>query len=96
MKGRALSEKVSAGLCDPQGIGGRGGPGAAAIGPPGTGEERQARIVRIGDETGAASLGEAQGFGTEPFVSIKEAQVSVRFWPLLRGAVAMAMQRMPT
>ena len=37
--------------------------------------------------TGAASLGAAKGFGTAPFVSVKEAQVSVRFWPLLRGQV---------
>lgn len=44
--------------------------------------------------TGAASLGEAKGFGTEPFVSIKEAQVSVRFWPLLRGQVEAGKVRL--
>src|SRR5262245_3909957 len=35
--------------------------------------------------TGAASLGESPGFGTEPFVAIKEARVGVRLLPLLRG-----------
>jgi AsmA protein len=38
-------------------------------------------------ETGPASLSEAPGFGDEPFVSIQDARVSVRLWPLLRGAV---------
>lgn len=36
-------------------------------------------------QTGALSLGEAPGFGVEPFVSIQEARVGARFWPLLRG-----------
>jgi len=36
-------------------------------------------------QTGAASLGEAPGFGAGPFVSIQEARVSARLLPLLRG-----------
>ena len=36
-------------------------------------------------QTGALSLGEAPGFGDEPFVSIQEARVGARFLPLLRG-----------
>lgn len=48
----------------------------------------------IAVQMGAASLGEAKGFGTEPFVSIKEAQVSVRFWPLLRGQVEAGKVRL--
>jgi AsmA protein len=38
-------------------------------------------------ETGAATLGDAPGFGPEPFVSIKEARVGVRLLPLLRGKI---------
>jgi AsmA protein len=38
-------------------------------------------------ETGPASLGDAPGFGPEPFVSIKEARVGVRLLPLLRGKI---------
>ena len=38
-------------------------------------------------KVGAASLGEAPGFGDEPFVTIQEARVGARFWPLLRGKV---------
>jgi AsmA protein len=45
-------------------------------------------------ETGAASLGEAPGFGTEPFVSIQEARVSVRFLPLLRGKIEVGSVRL--
>lgn len=36
-------------------------------------------------ETGPAALGERQGFGDEPFVSIDSAHLSVRLLPLLRG-----------
>jgi AsmA protein len=43
---------------------------------------------------GAASLGEAPGFGEEPFVSIQEARVGVRFWPLLRGKVEVGNVRL--
>jgi AsmA protein len=45
-------------------------------------------------ETGAASLGEAPGFGDEPFVSIQQARVSVRFWPLLRGSIEIGNVRL--
>lgn len=38
-------------------------------------------------KVGAASLGEAPGFGDEPFITIQEARVGARFWPLLRGKV---------
>ena len=38
-------------------------------------------------ETGPASLGDAPGFGPQPFVSIKEAHVGVRLLPLLRGKI---------
>jgi AsmA protein len=38
-------------------------------------------------ESGPASLGDAPGFGPEPFVSIKEARVGVRLLPLLRGKI---------
>lgn len=38
-------------------------------------------------KTGAASLGEAPGFGTEPFVAIEQARVGVRLLPLLRGKI---------
>jgi AsmA protein len=38
-------------------------------------------------ETGTASLGDAPGFGPEPFISIKEAHVGVRLLPLLRGKI---------
>lgn len=36
---------------------------------------------------GAASLGEAPGFGDEPFVTIQEARVGARVLPLLRGKI---------
>jgi AsmA protein len=45
-------------------------------------------------ETGAASLGDAPGFGPEPFVSIKEARVGVRLLPLLRGRVEVGNVRL--
>jgi len=45
-------------------------------------------------ETGPASLGEAPGFGPEPFVSIKEAHVGVRLLPLLRGKVEVGSVRL--
>jgi AsmA protein len=41
-------------------------------------------------ETGPASLGDAPGFGPEPFVSIKEAHVGVRLLPLLRGTIEVS------
>jgi AsmA protein len=41
----------------------------------------------IAIEVGPASLGDAPGFGDEPFVSIQEARVGVRLLPLLRRKV---------
>src|SRR4029079_13538795 len=38
-------------------------------------------------EAGPATLGDAPGFGPEPFVSIQEARVRVRLLPLLRGKI---------
>jgi AsmA protein len=45
-------------------------------------------------QTGAASLGEAPGFGDEPFVSIQEARVGVRLWPMLRGDIEVGTVRL--
>lgn len=44
--------------------------------------------------TGPASLGEAPGFGDEPFVAIQEARVSVRLLPLLRGKIEAGKVRL--
>jgi AsmA protein len=38
-------------------------------------------------EVGPAALGDAPGFGDEPFASIQRARVGVRFLPLLRGQI---------
>ena len=38
-------------------------------------------------QVGPASLGDAPGFGDEPFASIQEARVGVRLLPLLRGEI---------
>lgn len=45
-------------------------------------------------ESGPASLGDAQGFGPEPFVSIKEARVGVRLLPLLGGKIEVGNVRL--
>ncbi|HEY7639896.1 MAG TPA: AsmA family protein [Steroidobacteraceae bacterium] len=45
-------------------------------------------------EAGAASLGDAPGFGPEPFVSIKEARIGVRLLPLLRGKIEVGNVRL--
>lgn len=45
-------------------------------------------------ETGPARLGDAPGFGDEPFVSIQEARMSVRLWPLLRGKIEAGTVRL--
>lgn len=45
-------------------------------------------------ETGAASLGDAPGFGPEPFVSIREARVGVRLLPLLSGKIEVGNVRL--
>jgi AsmA protein len=45
-------------------------------------------------ESGAASLGDAAGFGPEPFVSIRDARVGVRLLPLLSGKVEVGNVRL--
>lgn len=45
-------------------------------------------------QTGPASLGDAAGFGDEPFVSIQEARVGVRLLPLIRGKVEVGDVRL--
>src|SRR5688572_13217551 len=45
-------------------------------------------------KAGPASLGEAPGFGDEPFVSIQEARVGVRLLPLIRGKVEVGDVRL--
>jgi AsmA protein len=45
-------------------------------------------------KTGPASLGDAPGFGDEPFVSIEEARVGVRLLPLLRGKMEVGDVRL--
>jgi AsmA protein len=45
-------------------------------------------------EAGAASLGDAPGFGPEPFVSIKHARLGVRLMPLLGGKVEVGNVRL--
>jgi AsmA protein len=45
-------------------------------------------------QSGPASLGEHQGFGPEPFVSIRDARVGVRLLPLLSGKVEVGNVRL--
>ena len=45
-------------------------------------------------ELGPASLGEAPGFGDEPFISIQEARLGARLLPLLRGKVEIGEVRL--
>lgn len=45
-------------------------------------------------ETGPATLGDAAGFGPEPFASIREARVGVRLWPLLAGRIEVGNVRL--
>src|SRR5215212_6352053 len=45
-------------------------------------------------ETGPASLGDAPGFGPEPFISIRQSHVGVRLLPLLRGTVEVGNVRL--
>jgi AsmA protein len=45
-------------------------------------------------ELGAASLGDAPGFGDEPFVSIEEARVGAKLLPLLRGKMEIGEVRL--
>src|SRR5690349_15526167 len=45
-------------------------------------------------KAGPASLGDAPGFGDEPFVAIKEARVGVRLLPLIRGQLEVGNVRL--
>jgi len=45
-------------------------------------------------QMGPAQLGERAGFGDEPFVAIKEARLSVRLLPLLKGQVQVGSVRL--
>ena len=45
-------------------------------------------------ESGPASLGDAPGFGPEPFVSIRDARVGVRLLPLLSGKIEVGNVRL--
>ncbi len=45
-------------------------------------------------ESGPASLGDAPGFGPEPFVSIRQAHIGVRLLPLLSGKVEIGNVRL--
>ena len=45
-------------------------------------------------KAGPASLGDAPGFGEEPFVSIQEARVGVRLLPLIRGKIEVGDVRL--
>lgn len=48
----------------------------------------------IAIEFGPASLGEAPGFGNEPFLALKQARLGIRFWPLLTGRVEIGTVRL--
>jgi len=43
----------------------------------------------IAIEFGPATLGNAAGFGTDPFLGLKQARLGLRFWPLLSGKVEL-------
>lgn len=45
-------------------------------------------------ELGPASVGDAPGFGEEPFVSIEEARLGVRLLPLIRGSIEVGHVRL--
>lgn len=51
------------------------------------GDVRLAYLPRLGVQTGAVRLGNAPGFGEEPFARVEGASVSVRLLPLLTGKV---------
>lgn len=59
-----------------------------------TGDLKLSVFPWIALETGAATLGDAPGFGDEPFVAIGEARVGVRLLPLLRGKVEVGNVRL--
>jgi AsmA protein len=48
----------------------------------------------IAIEFGPASLGDAPGFGDEPFLALKQARLGIRFWPLLTGRVEIGTVRL--
>jgi AsmA protein len=48
----------------------------------------------IAIEFGPASLGDAPGFGDDPFVALKQARLGIRFWPLLTGKVEIGAVRL--
>ncbi|MEF8792845.1 AsmA family protein [Thiohalorhabdus sp.] len=43
----------------------------------------------LGAETAQATLGNAAGFGPEPFARVQTADLRVRLWPLLRGKITL-------
>lgn len=45
-------------------------------------------------QSGPASLGDAPGFGEEPFISIQEARISAKLLPLLRGRFEIGALRL--
>lgn len=47
----------------------------------------------IAIQAGPASLGDAPGFGPEPFAEVREARVGVRLFPLLRGEIEVGQLR---
>ncbi|MEQ1582330.1 MAG: AsmA family protein, partial [Steroidobacteraceae bacterium] len=48
----------------------------------------------IAIEFGPASLGDAPGFGDQPFLALKQARLGIRFWPLLGGKVEIGAIRL--
>ncbi len=59
-----------------------------------TGDLKLSVFPWIALEVGPASLGDAPGFGDEPFVSIQEARVAARLLPLLRGKIEVGEVRL--
>jgi AsmA protein len=59
-----------------------------------TGDLRLTIFPWLALKAGPASLGDAPGFGDEPFVSIQEARVGVRLLPLIRGKVEVGDVRL--
>ncbi len=52
-----------------------------------TGDLKLSVFPWLAIEFGPATLSDAPGFGNEPFVAVQRARLSVRFLPLLRGAI---------
>jgi Uncharacterized protein involved in outer membrane biogenesis len=59
-----------------------------------TGDIKLSVFPWVALELGPASLGDAPGFGDEPFASIQEARVGVRLMPLLRGKLEVGEVRL--